>query len=197
MSGSVQFALGESRLKTFRHALGALSKIGSDLLVEALPRQVRRAGGGRTRILRSARRSATTALPRASSRAARLDSTRLVARRAAPRRGLLRPRPTLTPLSPPPPRSGCVAQLVLRSVESSHSAIMTVSFDDAFFDAYDIYGSDVIQASASLKVRKGRAVGPCCELPARALASFAHGSFAFFVPRRRASWAFSRPSGSL
>lgn len=38
--GSVRFVLVDQQLKIFKHGLQALSKIGSELLIEALPGQV-------------------------------------------------------------------------------------------------------------------------------------------------------------
>lgn len=46
-----------------------------------------------------------------------------------------------------------VLQLILRSINSSRSAYASISFINTFFDAYNIFGTAVVQAGVLAKVR--------------------------------------------
>ena len=53
-------------------------------------------------------------------------------------------------------------QLILRSINSSRSAYASISFINTFFDAYNIFGTAVVQAGVLAKVK-------CLHLPAHAI----------------------------
>ena len=57
---------------------------------------------------------------------------------------LVHPQPTGRPALP--------LQLSLRSINSAHTAFMSVSYAATFFDSYDVYNCDVVQAGLFLKV---------------------------------------------
>ena len=50
------------------------------------------------------------------------------------------------------------AQLVLRSINTSRSAFVSVTYQEDFFDAYDMSGATIVQGSLPLKVHKGALV---------------------------------------
>lgn len=43
-------------------------------------------------------------------------------------------------------------QLILRSINSSRSAYASITYTNAFFDAYNVFGSNVVQAGVLAKV---------------------------------------------
>jgi Rad9 len=43
-------------------------------------------------------------------------------------------------------------QLVLRSINTSRSAFVSVTYQEDFFDAYDMGGATIVQGSLPLKV---------------------------------------------
>ena len=46
------------------------------------------------------------------------------------------------------------AQLVLRSISTSRSAFVSVTYQEDFFDAYDMSGATIVQGSLPLKVHE-------------------------------------------
>lgn len=106
---SVRFTLVDRQLKLFKHGLQSLQKIGSELLLEALPARVRR------------RRLALHGC------------------------GAARCRLTIAP----------APQIVLRTINSSLSAYLSVTYNAAFFDSYDVLDCTVVQAGLLMKVGAG------------------------------------------
>ena len=74
------------------------------------------------------------------------------ARRAAPGRAVTLRRPP-----PAPPARPHCAQLILRAINSSRSAYMSVTYDANFFHAYDVFDCNLVQAGLVMKVSGGRA----------------------------------------
>ena len=44
-------------------------------------------------------------------------------------------------------------QLILRSINSSRSAYASITFTSTFFDAYNVFGANVVQSGILAKVR--------------------------------------------
>ena len=66
-----------------------------------------------------------------------------------------------------------VLQLILRSINSSRSAYASISFINTFFDAYNIFGTAVVQAGVLAKVRHFHVPAHVCD----GLPQFLHHEF--------------------
>ena len=153
---SVRFTLVDRQLKMFRHGLQSLQKIGSELLLEALPARVRPPGAGCWARPGTCWEGGAICTQLYCSEPSRRGSQQPP---ACPPPPASHPRPAHPPPPRPPPSAPAPpAQVVLRTINSSLSAYLSVTYAAQFFEAYDVLDCNVVQAGLLMKAGAGRAL---------------------------------------